>query len=306
MPGTRLPTWKATCSVSAKKFVVLAVNVSRPIGCTGAISSGTIFVGSSRSIPSNVCSGVSGNDLDAELPLRQVPGLDGVGEITTMEVGFAAGGELSLLPDEGMHSRAWLPVELHQGGRPVFGHESEGVHTETLHHPVGRLNAAVGHVPHRVVLSLRVERDEVPEGVVCGLCLRDLAIGVGLAGVDDVGELDAVLDEEDRNVVADKVERALVGVELHCEAAGVPNGVGRTTRPQHRREPGEDRCLDAVSQKAGAGDRGCGAVATEDAMGSCSARVHHTLGDALVVEVRDLLSQVVVLQQRRPTLSGLE
>ncbi len=60
IPGTRCPVWKATCSVSAKKFVGFAVSVRVPIGCTGASSSGTILVGSSRSMPSNVCSGVSG------------------------------------------------------------------------------------------------------------------------------------------------------------------------------------------------------------------------------------------------------
>ncbi len=60
MPGTRWPTWKATCSVSAKKLDGLRLRVSRPIGLTGASSSGTIFVASSRSMPSKVCSGVSG------------------------------------------------------------------------------------------------------------------------------------------------------------------------------------------------------------------------------------------------------
>ncbi len=61
MPGTRWPGWNATCSVSAKKFDGFRFSVSSPIGCTGASSSGTRFVGSSRSIPSNVCSGLSGN-----------------------------------------------------------------------------------------------------------------------------------------------------------------------------------------------------------------------------------------------------
>ena len=52
--------WKATCSVSAKKLVGLRLSVSVPIGCTGASSSGTILVGSSRSMPSKVSSWVSG------------------------------------------------------------------------------------------------------------------------------------------------------------------------------------------------------------------------------------------------------
>ena len=37
-----------------------------------------------------------------------------------------------------------------------------------------------------------------------------------------------------------------------------------------------------------------------------AAGVHHPLGDALVVEVGDLLAQVVVLQQRRPARAGLQ
>ena len=90
-----------------------------------------------------------------------------------------------------------------------------------------------------VVGGLGVQRDEVPERVVRRLRLRDLPVRVRLGGVDDVGELDAVLDEEHRHVVADQVEVALVGVELHREAAGVAHGVGRPARAEHGREPDE-------------------------------------------------------------------
>ena len=48
------------------------------------------------------------------------------------------------------------------------------------------------------------------------------------------------------------------------------------------------------------------AVADEDAVRAGSAGVHHTLGDPLVVEVRDLLAQVVVLQQGRAALPRLQ
>ena len=73
-----------------------------------------------------------------------------------------------------------------------------------------------------------VQRHEVPERVVGGLRLRDLAIGLGLRRVDHVGELDAVLDEEHGHVVADEVEVALLRVELRGEAAHVTSGVGGT------------------------------------------------------------------------------
>jgi hypothetical protein len=65
-----------------------------------------------------------------------------------------------------------------------------------------------------VVLCLGVQRHEIPEGVVGALRLWDLPVGMRLRRVDDVRELDRVLDEEDRDVVADQVEGAFFGVEL--------------------------------------------------------------------------------------------
>ncbi len=59
MPGTTFAVWKATCSVSAKKFSGLRSSTIRPIGRTGTCSSGMIFVGSSRS-KSNANSSSSG------------------------------------------------------------------------------------------------------------------------------------------------------------------------------------------------------------------------------------------------------
>jgi len=76
-----------------------------------------------------------------------------------------------------------------------------------------------------MVGGLGVQGYEVPERVVRCLSLRDLAVRVRLRGVDQVGELDAILDEEDRHVVADQIHVPFRGVELHREAADVAHGV---------------------------------------------------------------------------------
>lgn len=54
--------------------------------------------------------------------------------------------------------------------------------------------------------------EEVPGGIVASRSLWHLAIGLGLDGVDEVGELDRILNEEDGNVVPHDIEVALVGV----------------------------------------------------------------------------------------------
>ena len=149
--------------------------------------------------------------------------------------------------------------------------------------------------------------DTKSQNVVCAVCgLRDLAIGLGLGGVDQVGELDAVTDEEHRDVVADQIEHALVGVELHREATDVAHGVGRAPRAHHGREPREHRRRHARLQEAGARDLARRAVRLEHAVGSRTACVHHALGDALVVEVHDLLAEMEVVHQRRAPHTGLQ
>ena len=73
--------------------------------------------------------------------------------------------------------------------------------------------------------TLWSQADEVPEVVVCCLSSRAVVMGFRLQGVYNVGELDSILDEEDRDVVAHDVPVALLGVELRCEAPNVADSV---------------------------------------------------------------------------------
>ncbi len=223
-----------------------------------------------------------------------------------MEVGVDAGGDLRLLPDQRVHAQPRLPVELHQRGRVVRRDQPEGVNAEAFHRPVGAWDAPVGHVPDGVRRGFGVQRDEVPERVVRGLGLWDFAIRMRLAGVDDVGELDAVLDEEHRHVVADQIERALAGVELGGESAGIAHGVRRSARAQHRGEPDEHRRLDTGFEKLCRADLFGRAIPAKYAVGAGPTGVHNALGNAFVVEVGDLFAQMEVLQKRRPAFARLQ
>ena len=139
------------------------------------------------------------------------------------------------------------------------------------------------------------------------LGLREAPIGRLLDGVDQVRELDRVLDEEDRDVVADEIPVALLRVELHGEAAHVAGEIERALVAGDGREADEDLGVLAGSlEQVGAGDVGQGLVVLENAVGAIAAGVHHALGDPLVVEVEDLLAEREVLEQRRPPLAGLQ
>ena len=62
----------------------------------------------------------------------------------------------------------------------------------------------------------------------------------------------------------------------------------------------------APLEQVGAGEVGQRLVVLEEAVGAEAAGVHDALGDALVVEVEDLLAEVEVLQQRRAALADLQ
>ena len=109
--------------------------------------------------------------------------------------------------------------------------QPEGVDPEALHRAGRSAGCARSDMSQMVWCCASVCSETKSQNVSWArLRLRDLPVGVRLAGVDDVGELDPVLDEEDRHVVADEVEGALVGVELRREAAGVAHRVGRAAR----------------------------------------------------------------------------
>ena len=191
---------------------------------------------------------------------------------------------------------------------PVGVDEPEGVDAEALHR-AGTSAGCRGRTCSRSCgAAPRCAARRSPRTCRARVCACGISrSGCGFAGVDDVGELDAVLDEEDRDVVADQVEVALVGVELHREAAGVAHRVGRAARAERRSRSART----PVSRRPSARKRGrrevvdARAVADEDAVRAGAAGVHDPLGDALVVEVGDLLAQVVVLQQGRPARPGL-
>ena len=175
--------------------------------CTGTSSSGTSFVASSRSMPSKYWSSVSGITCTPSSHSGNAPGADRVVEVAAVEVGIDAGQRLRFLPHEAVHAEDRLPVELHQRGlavvvRPAGRCERRSPPSSGSERGIARSDIA--HIS--MCGDSGMHRDEVPERRVRGLGLRDLPIGFGLGGVDQVGELDAVTDEEHRDVVADEIE----------------------------------------------------------------------------------------------------
>src|SRR5450830_1134207 len=75
--------------------------------------------------------------------------------------------------------------------------------------------------------GFRRERNEIPECVVRARRLRKAAVGFHLDGMDEVGKFDGILDEENRDVVADQVPVAFLRVKLDGKPAYVTRRIDR-------------------------------------------------------------------------------
>ena len=226
-----------------------------------------------------------------------------------MEVRVLARNLLRFVPDDRVDAEQRLPVELHETRLPGLIDEAKGVNAEAFHHAEAAGNGSVGHNPHDHVHRFRHQGDEVPEGVVRRRRLRDLVVRLRLDGVDQVGKLDGILDEEDGDVVSHQVKNSFLGVELDREAAHVARQVARAARAGHRRETDEDRGRRRrVLEELRPRELRHRLVDLEGAVRRRTARMDDALGDALVVEMGNLLAQDEIFEQggaARPRLEGV-
>ena len=134
----------------------------------------------------------------------------------------------------------------------------------------------------------------------CGISL----CGSGFTAWIRSGNLMASWMKNDRHVVADEVEVPLLRVELDGEAADVARQIARSAGAGHRREANEDRRPEGgILKELGLGVPRERLVDLEEAMGARAAGMDHALGNALVIEMGDLLAEDEVLQERRPSVA---
>ncbi len=147
--------------------------------------------------------------------------------------------------------------------------------------------------------SLGHETNKVPERVMRGSRLRVAAIGLHFHRMHEIGKFDRILDEEDRNVVADEIPIAFLGVELDGEAPDVPHRVRRSRAAGDRRKSNIDLGLFAdLRQHARARIFRQRLPQLEKTAGAGPARVDDAFGDALMVKMKNLFAEMEILQKR--------
>ncbi|CAH0326074.1 hypothetical protein SRABI128_05160 [Microbacterium sp. Bi128] len=235
------------------------------------------------------------HDLDVEVPGGEVAGGNVFLEVADVEVAVGAGKGLGLVAGHGLDALVGLEVVLDPEPLALGVDPLVGVRAVALHFTPGGRQAAVTHEPGDLVGGLGGEGPEVPLHVG----VAQVSAGEALLGVDEVRELDPVADEEHGSVVADEVVVALGGVELHGETAGVAPGVGGAGLAGNGGETDEHVRLNTGLEQCGLGELRDVLGGLEGTEGAAALGVHDALRDALAVELRELLDQVVIGQDDR-------
>ena len=136
------------------------------------------------------------------------------------------------------------------------------------------------------------------------LSLGKTAVGFLLRGMDQVRELNGILDEEDRDVVAHQIPVSFLGVELGGKTSDVSGQVGGPFVARHRREADEDGgALPSPLKQVCSCQLVQRFVVLEESMSAVATGVDYSFWNAFVIEVEDLLSEVEVLEKSGPALT---
>ncbi|CDN42513.1 hypothetical protein BN871_BK_00360 [Paenibacillus sp. P22] len=240
-------------------------------------------------------------DLDEQIPFREVAAVNGVDKVARGVVEVAALNLRRLLGAEAAHALLRHPPQLGVHAVAMLVHPFERMDAGAAHLAVVRGNAFVGEQMHQHVGGLGSQRHEIPVAVGC----LQVRAWIRLQGVDHVRELHRVADEEDRQVVADKIVVPLRRIELDGEAARIAQRLGGMLAVDDGGEADEDRRLGSgILQERRLGPALHAGRRAEYAMRACAAGMDDALRHAFPVEMGQLLQQLVILQQRRAVLSG--
>ena len=172
IPGTTWPVWKATCSVSAKKLSGLRFSVILP-----TVHDRHEFFGDDlgrvEKVEAEFVLVLLLDDLETELPFGEVAPLDRLPEVAAVEVRVFAGDLLGLFPHERANALPGFQWNFTKRDLPCALTSRKVWTPKPSIIAKAARDGAIAHHPHQHVGALGRQRDEVPEGVVRRLRLRE-------------------------------------------------------------------------------------------------------------------------------------
>ncbi|MNQ08762.1 hypothetical protein D3C85_215620 [compost metagenome] len=241
--------------------------------------------------------------LQLDFPLGKIAALDGAEQVALGVIGVGTGQAARFRGRQILDALARLEVPFHVHALAVGIDQAIRVAAEAIHVAVAVRRAPVREQHGDLMQTFRRMAPEVEHH----FGRFQIALRIALLRVDEIGELDRVLDEEHRRVVANQIPVAFFRVETYGETARVAFRVGTAAFATDRGKAREGgRLLAYFGKQFGLG---VARNVVRDGKGAVGARtfgVHDALGNALAVEMLEFFDQVEVLQQQRATGAGAD
>lgn len=244
---------------------------------------------------------LGGHGLHIAGPRGVLTALDGLKEILTTMVRVLSADSGGLSISVVLNALVSDHVDLHIDKVAVLVDPLEGVARVAVHVAERSRGSTVGKQLHDLVKTLLVVDQVVPEHV--GVLAARL--WVALLGVNKVGELDWVADEEDGGVVVYPVVDALLSVELCSKASGITNHIGTSLFSTDGGETGEGLCLFANSvEEVSAGEVADVVGDFKLTIGTKASGVDDSLRHSFSVKMSQHINEMVVLDEQRTGLAN--
>jgi len=235
-----------------------------------------------------------GSGLSRGNVLKQISG--GVITISGSELSGFRGSEV-------LDTRVSHEVELDPESFALVVDPLESVRAKTVHVSVTIRGTSVGEEDGDLMGRFGDEGKEVPEGVG----VLAVGLGVSLLGVDEVGELGGISDEEDGSVVTNQIPVTFFGVEFDSKTSGISFGIGRTLFTTDSGESGEDgSSLSEGVQEFSLAVLGDVIGDFEITVSAGTLGVDDSFGDSFSVKTGKFIEQVKVLEENGAVFTGGE
>src|SRR5690606_36731341 len=238
--------------------------------------------------------------LDLNGPAREVTAIYGLNQVLLSTKGRLFGRFLSSYR---LNALVGLEVPLHPVTLTLCIPQTQSMGAKAVHMTVRGRDTAIGHQDRHLMQGLRVICPELK-----GRCrVRQVGARVFLLRVDKVRELDRIIQEKYRRIVAYDVVIPLPGVELHSKTTGITCIIARILSAGHGRKPDKDvGLLTDHLQEVRNGEITQDLRQRKLPISTSTAGMHHALRNALAVKVGQFFEQVMVVKGKWSTLTGTD
>ncbi len=195
------------------------------------------YLGHVKDIELEILTSLLGNELDVPGPRGEVTLGDVLEEILSGIILVSAREITGLFGGKVFDTLVGLEVILHVVDFPLVVNPFVGVRGVAVHVSIAIGGSSIREEDSDLVKSFGRHRPEVPSGI----SVSQVGLRVSFLGVNEVGELDRILNEEHGGVVADHIVVAFFCVELYGEATRVSVSVSRSKLSGHGGESEEER-----------------------------------------------------------------